>query len=656
MVERFHNLFALPKKLYQETSPLIIAAGALLKDNQTGRIIVQLKLKSISPKTIKAVKVKIVQLDSARKALGEPVYYDYLDLEVGRDEEFGQKSAIFLPDTVSRSFSAQVCEVVFTDSSVWQSTSDIWEPLPEASSVQEKGLLDQYRLEYGPSAQYIIQQYKDLWYCACGEINHNGEDICHSCGNTLSMLLVCDFDELNRHKEERIVKEKEEQEAKAEAERIAGEKSKLRRKKTLKICIPAAVLCIAAFFLITKVIIPNQDYKAAVELFESEDYEGSIKAFEALDGFKDSTEKIKEANELILARDYSAAEALLEAEKYDEAIMAFKRIYDYRDSTERIAEANESMLARDYAAAESLLEAKKYDEAIASFNSIREYKDSNDKIKECNYQLALNIWNNLDRYDDTSVAASEKKKGEIERLLAYLNEVRGYNDDVETMYASIRRVVSVERQDAERYEFYYNEYGSLSKVCHYDFSRKLSEKSYIYDNEGRLMQVVYKNESDEVTHTFNYKYTNRILNKIEDSAKTYTYKVDSLGNVIESTFPGIFSSITHNYTYDGKGRLITQDEDTYYKYNSKGQLVEILQTAGDVFKDLYELKIEFTYDNDVLTKIKRTYGEDYFMIAMRNQTFSREFTWKYIIVTQNSDDATIIDVIHDFYYPGYKEL
>ncbi len=43
--------FSLPKKISApEGSPVIIAAGALLKDNQTGRVIAQLKLCNINLK------------------------------------------------------------------------------------------------------------------------------------------------------------------------------------------------------------------------------------------------------------------------------------------------------------------------------------------------------------------------------------------------------------------------------------------------------------------------------------------------------------------------------------------------------------------------------------------------------------------------------
>ena len=72
----------------------MIAAGTLLKDNQTGKIVAQLKFRCISDKIIKAVKVKLDLFDTADSPIAEPVVYDYLDLSASRDAEFGQKTPV----------------------------------------------------------------------------------------------------------------------------------------------------------------------------------------------------------------------------------------------------------------------------------------------------------------------------------------------------------------------------------------------------------------------------------------------------------------------------------------------------------------------------------------------------------------------------------
>lgn len=104
MSERFTKLFSLPENLYSEGAPVVVSAGALLKDNQSAKVLVQLKIKNISDKTLKAVKVKIQSFDTVGNPLEEETEYEYLDLAVNRDEEFGQKVPIVLPSDSTRSF------------------------------------------------------------------------------------------------------------------------------------------------------------------------------------------------------------------------------------------------------------------------------------------------------------------------------------------------------------------------------------------------------------------------------------------------------------------------------------------------------------------------------------------------------------------------
>ena len=80
MSERYVKLFALPKNLYTCGSPVVFVAGALLKDNQTGKVLAQLKLQNIGVKSIKAVKVSVRPLDTVGNAIGTAIEYQYLDL------------------------------------------------------------------------------------------------------------------------------------------------------------------------------------------------------------------------------------------------------------------------------------------------------------------------------------------------------------------------------------------------------------------------------------------------------------------------------------------------------------------------------------------------------------------------------------------------
>ena len=62
---------------------------------------------------------------------------------------------------------------------------------------------------------------------------------------------------------------------------------------------PIIVACIAFVILLTKVIIPNGKYNAAVKLYDEGKYEEAIAAFKEMNGYKDSDEQIKKCNTAI---------------------------------------------------------------------------------------------------------------------------------------------------------------------------------------------------------------------------------------------------------------------------------------------------------------------------------------------------------------------
>lgn len=98
---------------------MLIAAGALLKDNRSGKVLAQLKFRNISQKAIQSVKVKVNACDTAGCPLAGVDSFSYLDLSVAAGEEFGQSKPIYLPDATTRSFTVEILSVVFTDHEVF---------------------------------------------------------------------------------------------------------------------------------------------------------------------------------------------------------------------------------------------------------------------------------------------------------------------------------------------------------------------------------------------------------------------------------------------------------------------------------------------------------------------------------------------------------
>lgn len=100
MSERFDKLYELPYELYSAGSPVVVLAGALLRDSTTGKALVQLKFQSVSDIPIKAIKIDISVFDVSEKEIEGVKEYQYLDLHIAEGQEFGSNKAVILPNTI----------------------------------------------------------------------------------------------------------------------------------------------------------------------------------------------------------------------------------------------------------------------------------------------------------------------------------------------------------------------------------------------------------------------------------------------------------------------------------------------------------------------------------------------------------------------------
>lgn len=174
-----------------------------------------------------------------------------------------------------------------------------------------------------------------------------------------------DADELVGNCREKYNKMKESQ-----AEAIAAEKKRKKMEKKITI-ITTPIVCVAIAFviLLNTLIIPTVKYNNAVSLIAEGKYTEAIAEFQALDGFKDSAEKIQECNQGAIVEKYNIALELMNEGKYTESIAVFNALNDYKDSTEKIKECK-------YNYAVLLLNEGKNEEALNLFNEIVEYKDA----------------------------------------------------------------------------------------------------------------------------------------------------------------------------------------------------------------------------------------------------------------------------------------
>lgn len=324
---RYEKVFTLTPMLYTEGSPVIIEAGALQKDNVNGNIIAQLKFKSISAKVIKALTVKIVALDVSGNPIGEEIEHQYLDLTVQRNENFGSKEAIILPDNTTRAFSVFVTKIVFYDNTNIVLENFEWSELPQQNSIDLDTMKNEcFYKKYSVKNPKQAFRYKDLWLCSCGTINHDGEEKCCCCNNACDEMLNIDFEELKceahyNHacdllsqksissvnsaiSEFNKISGYKDVEAKlAEAENVLNELNEnihKRKKKRKKLIISTAIIvCVCLVFgvVLKSVIIPSVMYHSAVKMVANGEYKEAIDKFESLGDYKDCKNKANEAFE-----------------------------------------------------------------------------------------------------------------------------------------------------------------------------------------------------------------------------------------------------------------------------------------------------------------------------------------------------------------------
>lgn len=556
MHEIYSKLFALPENLYSVGAPVVIAAGALQKDNQTGKVLAQLKIRNIQDKVIKALTVKLTPFDTVGKPLGGTVDYQYLDLAAARDADFGQKTPVMLKEAATRSFAVSVSEVIFSDNSIWTASNEVWEPLspPVAleTALSDNELAKQYRVKYGADCKCVFKKEKDLWRCACGAINHASEKNCHSCQREAAALAALNVEELKADRDRRLAAEQK----KAAEEKAAAAEQAKKTKKIAMIAAPIVVVAIVAAVLISNFVKAQQEeaarldaYNAAVALAEAGQYEEAIAAFTELGDYKDSAtlaaQAQEEAEEAARLEAYNAAVALAEAGQFDEAIAAFEELGDYKDSTELISSAK---LEKKYIEALTLLENRDFEAARATFEALGDYKDAKTYLD--GFVIRLTSWT----YDGKE--SGEYQYNESGDVIKSGNWTYVYSADKRTKTGSAGSTSITET---------YDEQGYLAQRSENSYAGSATSTfTYEFNSDGTVSTRIEKRTEHNglITHerdcVVSYEYGDNGLVSKETETETSAY------NLREGKGP---NSITvRKYYYDDNGQMLSR-KDTITSYN-----------------------------------------------------------------------------------------
>lgn len=576
MSERYTKLFSLPENQYVHGAPILLAAGALLRDNRSETMLAQLKFWNISEKTIIAVMVEVDAFDVSGAALEGVTKYPYLDLSAERDIEFGQRQAIPLPDANTRRIVARVIRVVFSDNSLWEPDGAAdWLPLPEPTPIiaaLPSKLAEQYRRDTTEEAAYLPEKLDGLWRCTCGALNQPEEAVCHECGISLDAQSEALNEKLLQEHLAAYETEKVETAAKAEKQ------SKRRNKITVIALLLIAVIA-AAVVLISGAVRKNNAYQAAESFADAGQYKEAITAFEALGDYKDSREKADEIKETA----YNRAVMLLDEEQYGEAKTLFEAFGSYKNSEKynsqiqwkaaRSEENYYSYLDKDsgeyeierktvlctYNSQGKLTATERFDEdGVPEYRAIIDYDANGNRSKTTEYQswdkakqeYCIVITRDTDMLGHAVSLSMEDKTLGVVNHWEYVNTFSADGKLTEQTFYPENLGVGV-----EKIYYTYDENGNVTTAS-YTFKNedavytvnggsftgtKYASIAYSYDEKGHISQIKYygKNHSfcgkADITYQFDERGVVRYRKAVypDKTGEEWTY--DENGNQIQYT-------------------------------------------------------------------------------------------------------------------------
>lgn len=400
MEERFLKLFSLQKNLYISGAPVIIKAGALLKDNRGGKIIAQLKFQNITEKSIKALTVEIQPKNIEGEDLLEKVSYQYLDIDIKRDDEFGQDVPIVLSDNLTRAYAVKVSKVLFSDNSSWENSDSNWQSIfAEVKKIENvlpnKELAEQYRAEYGNKSKNLMISEKDLWLCSCGAVNHLQEACCHRCGCEAEKQKNFSIEELEKNLSER---------------KACAFDNRKRKLKIIFMAVVIVVLATAVILFGISSVKKNSNYENALAAYEAGEYSEAEELFGKLGNYKDSKERFDDSEIYVLYE--KALECGANKGDYSKALQYLEEIKNEHSSNLAVQKYNDGYHEMALRACEFELPAKA-EECITNID----IPDNYDDIEEIKSEIELlKIYveaKNTDVLDSTSKAHVQ---GLLERL------------------------------------------------------------------------------------------------------------------------------------------------------------------------------------------------------------------------------------------------
>ncbi len=190
MSEVFYKLHELTNRLYDKSLGIIVEEGSLLLSGKTNRIFVLFKIRNIAKSAVKTVQIVVTAYDSRNNAI-EKQEYAYSDLQIGQNDEFGNRTPLLFTDKATKyrikSFSVTVSKITTTDGAMLESNCELTNiptPTPLFKYFQTGIFVEEYKFNVCKDAKYLPSKEDDLWLCTCGNYNHTDESACLTCNTS----------------------------------------------------------------------------------------------------------------------------------------------------------------------------------------------------------------------------------------------------------------------------------------------------------------------------------------------------------------------------------------------------------------------------------------------------------------------------------------
>ncbi|MBQ3870958.1 MAG: hypothetical protein II777_10450 [Clostridia bacterium] len=168
MSERYTRIFEGEHDLYTEGSPVLIKAHVLLRDNEAGKAIAQIKFQNTGETEITYLKIRISAVDAMNNVIEPAEYFEYNGAPAGSYETFGQNKPFTLKSDSSRSYTVSVIGATLGDGTVWQNEDALWHVDPVAAETAEKALTYKNAVNKMNSGKYndAVTDFDKLGYYA----------------------------------------------------------------------------------------------------------------------------------------------------------------------------------------------------------------------------------------------------------------------------------------------------------------------------------------------------------------------------------------------------------------------------------------------------------------------------------------------------------